>query len=93
MQELVITTVGPEAVPPFWLRTEEHGIPIIDDRVLAVVENWQWAFCLTKKFLNEGACTPEVVEYVAIEVASRLRVDPREAAISSATSEPPSCGG
>jgi hypothetical protein len=69
---------GPvETTPPFWLCAEDHGVRIIDARVVAIAEeNWQWAFCLVKNILNEGANTPEVVEHVAIEVTNRLRVDP-----------------
>jgi len=68
---------GVEATPPFWLCAEEHGVRIIDPRVLAIAEeNWQWAFCLVKNILNESACTPEVVEQIAVEVTNRLRVDP-----------------
>ena len=68
---------GTEAVPPFWLCTEEHGVKVVDDRVLAVAEeNWHWAFWLVKKILNDSAATPEVVEHVAVEVTNRLRVDP-----------------
>jgi hypothetical protein len=68
---------GPEPTPPFWLCAEEHGVRIIDARVLAIAEeNWQWAFCLVKNILNEAANTPEVVEHVAVEVTNRLRVDP-----------------
>jgi hypothetical protein len=67
----------PEAAPPFWLRKEERGVQIIDDRVAAIAEqNWQWAFCLAKKQLNDGACAAEVVEHVAVEVTNRLRADP-----------------
>ena len=68
---------GPEAVPPFWLRTEENGVRIIDERVLAVAEtNWDWAFWLVKKQLNEGSCTPEIVENVAVDITDRLKADP-----------------
>jgi DNA-directed RNA polymerase specialized sigma24 family protein len=68
---------GPEAVPPFWLRKEENGVQIIDDRVHAIAEeNWHWAFCLVRRDLSEGACTAEVVEHVAVEVTNRLRVEP-----------------
>jgi hypothetical protein len=64
---------SPEPTPPFWLCAEEHGVRIIDARVLAIAEeNWQWAFCLVKNILNEGANTPEVVEHVAVEVTNRL---------------------
>lgn len=68
---------GREAVPPFWLRTEESGARIVDERVLAVAEqNWHWAFWLVKKHLNEGDCTPEIVEFVAVEVTNRLKAEP-----------------
>ena len=50
---------------------------IIDDRVHAIAEeNWHWAFCLVRRDLNEGACTAEVVEHVAVEVTNRLRIEP-----------------
>ena len=67
---------GPEAVPPFWLRSEDHGGRAIDQRVLAVSkENWSWTFWLVKKQLNDGARTPDIVEGVAAEVSNRLRAD------------------
>jgi DNA-directed RNA polymerase specialized sigma24 family protein len=67
---------GPEVVPPFWLRSDEHGIRVIDERVLAVAkENWAWAFWLVKKQLYDGARTADIVEDVAAEVSSRLRAD------------------
>lgn len=66
----------PEVVPPFWLRTEEHGIEIIEERVRAVAEeNWHWAFWLVKRNLHDSACAAELVERVAIEVTNRLRAD------------------
>ncbi len=67
---------GPEAVPPFWLRTDEKGTRAIDERVLDVSrDNWSWAFWLVKRQLNDGACTPDIVENVAVEVSARLRAD------------------
>jgi hypothetical protein len=46
---------GRAAVPPFWLRAEENGVRIIDERVLAVAkDNWDWAFWLVKKQLNDS---------------------------------------
>src|SRR5260370_10016608 len=67
---------GPEAVPPFWLRTDEKGARAIDERVLEVSrDNWSWAFWLVKRQLNDGACTPDIVENVAVEVSARLRAD------------------
>ena len=67
---------GPEAVPPFWLRTDEKGARAIDERVLDVSrDNWSWAFWLVKRQLNDGACAPDIVENVAVEVSARLRAD------------------
>jgi hypothetical protein len=64
-------------VPPFWLRAEENGVRIIDERVLAVAkDNWDWAFWLVKKQINDGSCTPEIVENVATDVTNRLKADP-----------------
>ena len=66
----------PEAVPPFWLRTDERGDGSIDPLVVGVAEqNWSWAFRLIRKQLNDGARTPEIVEDVAVEVSGRLRAD------------------
>jgi len=65
--------VGPEAVPPFWLPTDEHGARPIDSCVLAVSkENWSWAFRLISKQLHDGTRTREIVEDVAVEVSDRL---------------------
>ena len=67
---------GPEAVPPFWLRSDDHHGRVIEQRVLAVSkENWSWTFWLVKKQLNDGARTPDIVEHVAAEVSNRLRAD------------------
>src|SRR5260370_19994485 len=67
---------GPEAVPPFWLRTDEKGARAIDERVLEVSrDNWSWAFWLVKRQLNDGACTPDIVENVAVEGSGRMRAD------------------
>ena len=63
-----------EAVPPFWLPTEEDADRLIDPRVVDVArENWAWAFYLIKRDLNDGTRTREIVLDVAIEVTSRLR--------------------
>jgi DNA-directed RNA polymerase specialized sigma24 family protein len=68
---------GPQTVPPFWIRAEEGGVRIVDERVVVIAEkNWHWAFRQVKRRLNETDCTPEIVEHVAIEVTNRLRADP-----------------
>jgi DNA-directed RNA polymerase specialized sigma24 family protein len=64
----------PEAVPPFWLPTEEDADRQIDPRVVDVArENWAWAFYLIKREINDGTRTREIVQDVAIGVTSRLR--------------------
>jgi hypothetical protein len=66
----------PEAVPPFWLPTEEDADPLIDSCVVDVArDNWAWAFYLIKKELNDGTRTREIVLDVALEVTNRLRED------------------
>jgi len=68
--------LGPEAVPPFWLPTDEHGARRIDACVLTVSkENWSWAFRLISKQLYDGTRTREIVEDVAVEVSNRLGAD------------------
>jgi DNA-directed RNA polymerase specialized sigma24 family protein len=67
-----------ESAPPFWLRTDDRGEKPIDQTVIEVAEqNWLWAFLLVKKYLNDGARTPEIVEEVAVQVSSRLHADPK----------------
>src|ERR1700740_3043984 len=65
-----------EAVPPFWLRTDDSGERAIDPIVCDVAKkNWSWAFSFIRKQLNDGARAPEIVEAVAVEVSARLRAD------------------
>lgn len=69
-------STDPEAVPPFWLPTEEDADPLIDSCVIDIArENWAWAFYLIKRELNDGTRTREIVLDVAIEVTKRLRED------------------
>jgi hypothetical protein len=67
-------STDPEAVPPFWLPTEEDADRLIHPCVLDVArENWVWAFYAIRRELNDGTRTREIVQDVAIEVTSRLR--------------------
>jgi len=66
-----------EAIPPFWLRDDEEGKQLLDVRVVKVAEeNWPWAFRLARSELRDETVALEVVEFIAIEVSKRLRVEP-----------------
>jgi DNA-directed RNA polymerase specialized sigma24 family protein len=66
-----------ETVPPFWLRDDEAGRELLDQRVVKVArENWPWSFRLATYELQDGALASEIVEFIAIEVSKRLRADP-----------------
>ena len=70
----------PEAIPPFWLPTEEDADRLLESCVVDVArENWVWAFYLIKRELNDGTRTREIVLDVAIDVTNRLREDPEVA--------------
>ena len=65
-----------KAVPPFWLRDGREGNDRIDPRVARVAEeNWPWAFWLAKRELHDGASALEIVEFIAIEVSTRLKAN------------------
>ena len=67
---------GAEAVPPFWLRSDDGHGRVIDPRVLAVCkESWSWAYWHVRRQLNDGARMPDIVEDVAVQVSNRLRAD------------------
>jgi hypothetical protein len=63
-----------EAIPPFWLQTDDSGTIIIDPPVYDVARaNWHWAFYQVSRDLRDGTRTPEIVQHVAVEVTKRLR--------------------
>jgi DNA-directed RNA polymerase specialized sigma24 family protein len=66
-----------EQAPPFWIRTRDlQGRPI-DPRVIAVSEEvWPWAFRHVEHELHDPASAGQLVEGVALEIASRLLREP-----------------
>jgi DNA-directed RNA polymerase specialized sigma24 family protein len=69
--------VPADHLPPFWiLARDSQGRPI-DTRVVAVAERlWRWAYRNVEWELHDPASAAQIVESVALEVSSRLQVEP-----------------
>jgi DNA-directed RNA polymerase specialized sigma24 family protein len=69
--------VPADRLPPFWiLARDSQGRPI-DTRVVAVAERlWRWAYRNVEWELHDAASAAQIVESVALEVSSRLQVEP-----------------
>ena len=64
-------------IPPLWIRPKDrHGEPIDPRVVEASQRSWPWAYRHVESELRDGACAAELLEQVAIEVSTRLRVTP-----------------
>ncbi len=66
-----------DPVPPFWVRPEDHRGQPVDSRVLDASHRlWPWAYRLTERELRDGARAAELLEQVAMDVSSRLQLEP-----------------
>lgn len=64
-------------VPPFWIRPQDHLGQPVDPRVVDASHHlWPWAYRHVERELSDGARAAELLEIVAIEVSSRLQVEP-----------------
>src|SRR5205809_1032873 len=64
-------------VPPFWIRPEDQRGRRVDSRILdASYRLWPWAYRHVERKLRDGARAAEILEEVAMDVASRLRLEP-----------------
>src|SRR5579872_4100620 len=64
-------------VPPFWIRPEDHLGQAVDSRVLVSSRRlWPWAYRHVERELSDGARAAELLEQVALDVSSRLRLEP-----------------
>src|SRR2546428_5012760 len=64
-------------VPPFWIRPEDQRGRRVDSRILdASYRLWPWAYRHVERELRDGARAAELLEEVAMDVASRLRLEP-----------------
>ena len=66
-----------KSVPPFWIRPEDQRGRRVDSRILdASYRLWPWAYRHVERKLRDGARAAELLEEVAMDVASRLRLEP-----------------
>jgi DNA-directed RNA polymerase specialized sigma24 family protein len=72
-----ISQQGPDPVPPFWIRPEDHRGQPVDSRVLDASHRlWPWAYRHVQRELRDGAYAAELLEQVAMDVSSRLHLEP-----------------
>ena len=63
-------------VPPFWIRPEDQRGRRVDSRILdASYRLWPWAYRHVERELRDGARAAELLEEVAMDVASRLQLE------------------
>jgi DNA-directed RNA polymerase specialized sigma24 family protein len=66
-----------DPVPPFWIRPEDHRGQPVDSRVLDVSHRlWPWAYRHVERELRDGARAAELLEQVAMDVSSRVHLEP-----------------
>jgi len=66
-----------DPVPPFWIRPEDRRGQSVDSRVLDVSHRlWPWAYRHVERELRDGARAAELLEQVAMDVSSRVHLEP-----------------
>ena len=66
-----------DPVPPFWIRPEDHRGQPVDSRVLDASHRlWPWAYRHVERELRDGARAAELLEQVAMDVSSRVHLEP-----------------